>query len=62
MSIEEVHKWVTTLEDVCLGLLIVRKHVYNCNHFVKEADHIQYMWQYVRERVFDEKERKESTR
>jgi hypothetical protein len=62
MSIEEVHKWFTTLEDVCLGLLIVRKHVYNCNRLFKEADHIHYMWQYVRERVLDEKERKESTR
>ncbi len=55
----------TTLEDVCLDLFIVRKHVYNCNRLFQTANHIHvdvrtcavYM-----ERALDEKERKESTR
>ncbi len=29
------------LEDACLDL-IVRKHVYNCSHIFKSADHILY--------------------
>ncbi len=53
---------------MCLDLLIVIKHVYNCHRFFKAADHKRYMWvwehvvQYIMERVLDEKERKESTR
>jgi hypothetical protein len=31
------------LEDACVDL-IVRKHVYNCSHIFKAADHILYMW------------------
>ncbi len=28
------------LEDLCLDLLVVRKHVHNCNRVFKAADHI----------------------
>jgi hypothetical protein len=50
------------LDDVCLDLLVVRKHVYNSNRLFKAADHIHvgcvnmYIVQYIREKV-QEKER-----
>ncbi len=45
------------LEDVCLDVLVVKKHVYNCNRLFKTADHIHVgvrtctlFVQYIRER------------
>jgi hypothetical protein len=28
------------LKDVCLDLLVLRKHMYNCNRLFKAADHM----------------------
>jgi hypothetical protein len=35
------------LEDVYLDLLIVRKHLYNCNCLLKAADQYMWVWEYV---------------
>jgi hypothetical protein len=37
-----------SLEDVCLSLLLVRKHVYDSHRLFEVADHIRHIWVWER--------------